>query len=86
MESLSWLSGDELVAGCRDDHAIKVVDIEKSFVIKQSIQTDYKTPCSLDTAQDSLVLAGCEDCVIRLWDLRSNEKGKYFRHSYSGHS
>ena len=32
-----------LVAGCQD-HAIKLVDIEKSFMVKQSIMLEHKTP------------------------------------------
>jgi len=46
---MEWLDGDSLVAGC-GDHALKVIDIEKSYLVKQSIMTEYKVPTCLDTA------------------------------------
>ena len=32
---------------------------------------DYKVPTCLDTSQEHLIITGCEDGVIRLWDTRS---------------
>ena len=86
--SLDWLNGDNLVAGCQLDHAIKVVDVEKSFLVKQSLLTDHKVPTCLTTAQDHLVLAGSEDSVVRLFDARTGDKraAQQLTHSYKGHS
>jgi WD40 repeat protein len=69
---ITWLDSDTLVAGCLD-HAIKIVDIEKTFLIKQSIMTDYKVPTCIDSSE-KLVLVGCEDAVLRLYDTRSGSK------------
>jgi WD40 repeat protein len=69
---IAWLDSDTLVAGCQD-HAIKLVDLEKTFLIKQSILTDYKLPTSMDTF-GSKILAGCEDASVRLYDTRSGSK------------
>lgn len=88
VHSLCWLDGDNLVAGC-GDHAIKLVDIEKSFVIKQSILTDNKVPTCIDTAQDNLILSGSEDGVIRLWDTRLGSASKSTKHlsaQFSSHT
>lgn len=88
VHSLGWLDGDNLVAGC-GDHAIKVVDIEKSFVVKQSILTDNKVPTCLDTAQDNLILTGSEDGVIRLWDTRvgsASKSSKQLAAQFSSHN
>jgi WD40 repeat protein len=73
VESLGWMNDEVLVAGCRD-HAIKLVDINKSFLVKQSLITESKVPTCLDTDLDSLILAGSEDGVVRLFDIRANEK------------
>jgi WD40 repeat protein len=70
---ITWLDSDTLVAGCQD-HAIKLVDLEKTFLIKQSIMTDYKLPTCIDSSGANLVIAGCEDSVIRLYDTRSGSK------------
>ena len=59
------------MAGCQD-HAIKLIDIEKSYLIKQSIMTDHKVPTCMDTGAESLILTGCEDSIIRLYDTRAN--------------
>jgi len=88
VHSLTWLDGDNLIAGC-GDHAIKIIDIEKSFVIKQSILTDNKVPTCIDTAQDNLILSGSEDGVVRLWDTRAGEASKSNKHlaaQFSSHS
>lgn len=87
MDSLAWLDGDNLVAGCRD-HAIKIIDVEKSYVTKQSIQTEHKVPTSIDTSQDHLILTGSEDAIIRLWDCRTGENrpNKQLVHQYEGHN
>ena len=88
MNTLNWLNGETLVAGCSRDHAIKLVDVEKSHLIKQSILTEHKVPTCLDTAQDFLALTGSEDSVIRLWDTRTGEQrpAKQMSHTYKGHS
>lgn len=64
------MDSDTLVAGC-NDHAIKLIDLEKTFLIKQSIMTDYKTPTCMDSSSN-LVLIGCEDSTLRLYDTRSS--------------
>ena len=86
MNSLSWLDGDTLVAGC-EDHSIKLVDIEKSYIIKQSILTSHKVPTCMDTSSRNLILTGSEDSTIRLWDCRtgSERPAKQMLHSYQGH-
>lgn len=88
VNALSWINGENLVAGCATDHAIKIIDIEKSYLIKQSINTDYKVPTCLDTAQDHLILQGSEDSVIRLWDTRAGDQksAKLINHKFKGHS
>jgi WD40 repeat protein len=70
VESLEWLDGDTLIAGCQD-HALKLIDIEKSYVIKQSILTSHKVPSCMDTANGNLILMGSEDACIRLFDTRA---------------
>ena len=72
VSALSWLNGETLVAGCAEDHAIKLVDVDNAGVIKQSILTDYKSPLTIDSSQDSLILAGCEDGIVRLFDTRAS--------------
>jgi WD40 repeat protein len=63
------------------------VDIEKSFVVKQSIMLDHKTPTCLDTGSNNLILAGCEDSVIRLFDTRVNGTTKaQMKNQYEAHS
>ena len=74
------------MAGCQD-HAIKLVDIEKSFVVKQSIMLDHKTPTCIDTGNDNIILAGCEDSIIRLFDTRVNgTKKAQLKNQYEAHS
>jgi len=87
VSSLTWLDGDSLVAGC-GDHAIKIIDVENAYVIKQSILTDNKLPTCMDTAFGNLILAGCEDGVVRLFDTRvgsSSTKGKQLAASFASH-
>jgi WD40 repeat protein len=82
---LSWMNEETLVAGC-EDHAIKLVDVEKSQHVTQSILTDSKVPTCIDTDFNNLVLSGCEDGVIRLWDVRASEKKqKLLQNSFKGH-
>ena len=86
VESLSWLDGDTLIAGCQD-HALKLVDVEKSYVVKQSIITHHKVPTCLDTSGGNLILTGCEDATIRLWDARQGQNAaKQIVNEYNGHS
>ena len=86
VHSLAWLDSDTLVAGCQD-HAIKLVDIEKSFMVKQSIMLEHKTPTCMDTGSENLILAGCEDSVIRLFDTRvSGSQKAQLKNSYEAHS
>lgn len=84
VESLTWLNGETLVAGCQD-HAIKLIDAEKSYIVKQSILTQHKVPTCIDTAQDNLVLMGSEDAILRLWDIR-DKSGKQVLNEYKSHS
>lgn len=35
VSALTWLNGETLVAGCSEDHAIKLVDVDNAGVIKQ---------------------------------------------------
>lgn len=84
VESLTWFNGDTLVAGCQD-HAIKLIDAEKSYTVKQSILTQHKVATCMDTAQDNLVLMGSEDATIRLWDIR-DKSGKGIVNEYKSHT
>lgn len=63
------MNASTFVAGC-SDQALKIVDVENNYVVKQSIIMNYKVPTCLDTSQDSLILTGSEDGIIRLWDIR----------------
>lgn len=69
---MGWINGGTFVAGC-NDQALKIIDVENNYLIKQSILTNYKVPTCLDTSQDNLILTGCEDGIIRLWDIRSGQ-------------
>lgn len=64
------------MAGCSEDHAIKIIDVENAGVIKQSIMTDYKSPLTIDSSQDNLILAGCEDGIVRLYDTRASKQNQ----------
>ena len=70
---MKWMNGTELVAGCYDDRALKMIDTETG-TIKVSVLTDHSVPICLDTAMDKLVLTGCEDGQLRLYDLRAGKK------------
>ena len=83
---INWLNGDNLVAGCMD-HAIKIVDVENSHSVKQSILMEHKVATCMDTSQDYLVLTGSEDSQIRLWDTRSGSQkpARRLANTYQGH-
>ena len=78
------MDGETLVAGC-EDHALKVVDVEKSYIVKQSVLTQHKVPTCIDTAHGNLILSGSEDAVIRLWDLRQERIARKLP-VFDGHS
>lgn len=87
ISTLTWLDDITLVAGCHE-HAIKLVDIEKSYIVKQSILTQHKVPTCIDTSGTNLLLSGSEDSIIRLWDIRtgSDKPVKQLASQYEGHS
>ena len=87
VNSLAWLDGETLIAGC-EEHAIKLVDIEKSYIVKQSVLTQHKVPTCIDTSSSNLILTGSEDAIIRLWDVRTGENKpvKQLAGQYEGHS
>ena len=84
MASLAWLDGQSLVAGCVDDHALKVLDVETGQ-IAATVLTDYKAPLTIDSTQGNLIVAGCEDAILRLFDVRANVKVKQLSKCYDGH-
>ena len=80
------MDNETLVAGCLD-HALKVVDTVKGNVVKQSILTVHKVATCMDCAQSNLILTGCEDAVIRLWDTRQGDRAaRSVTGTYSAHS
>ena len=83
VSTLAWLDQSNLVAGC-ECHALKIIDIEKSYVVKQSILTNHKVAQCLDTSQANLILTGNEDSCIRMWDQR-NSSSRESTKIYSGH-
>ena len=71
---MSWASQAVLVAGCTD-HQLRVFDMERQQV-QASIFTNHKVATTIDSnfANDNqLVLAGHEDGVVRLYDLRQTQ-------------
>ena len=83
--SLAWLDGQSLVAGCVNDHALKVLDAETAQ-ISATVLTDYKAPLAIDATQGNLIVAGCEDAILRLFDVRANTKVRSINKTYDGHS
>jgi WD40 repeat protein len=39
----------------------------------------------MDSAQESTLITGHEDAVVRLWDVRSGASEKTFKAQYEGH-
>ena len=69
------------------DHQIKIVNVDTKK-IEEIIFTNHKVPTSIDSIQDSLILTGHEDSLIRLWDIRVSSAGsseKKFKSQYEGH-
>ena len=71
VQSMTWASQSVLAAGCTD-HQLRIFDMERQQV-QASIFTNHKVATCLDSnfANDNqLVLAGHEDGIVRLYDLR----------------
>ena len=68
---MSWASQSVLIAGCTD-HQIRVFDMER-MQAQASVFTNHKVATAIDSnfANDAqLVLAGQEDGLVKLYDLR----------------
>ena len=74
---MKWLNPTHILAGCFD-HSLKLINVEKNL-IEEIMLTNYKVPTAIDAIQDNVVLTGHEDCVVRLWDLRSTNMEKKFK-------
>jgi WD40 repeat protein len=84
--SLHWSSPSRIYVGGQD-HQIKIVNVDTKK-IEEIIFTNHKVPTSIDSIQDSLILTGHEDSLIRLWDIRVSSAGsseKKFKSQYEGH-
>jgi WD40 repeat protein len=65
-----WPSEDTLMAGCAD-HQLKVFDMVKQQVV-DNVFTNHKVITCLDATPGNLsALAGHEDGVVKLYDLRA---------------
>ena len=47
--------------------------------------TQHKVPTCIDSVQDSTLITGHEDSVIRLWDVRSGMSERTFKSQYESH-
>ncbi len=47
--------------------------------------TSFKVPTCIDSSQESTLISGHEDAVVRLWDVRSGSAEKSFKTEYEGH-
>jgi WD40 repeat protein len=65
---MKWSTVDSIVCG-GNDHQIKIMDVTKQAV-QESIFTQHKTMTAVDTS-GMMVLAGMEDGLIKVFDLRS---------------
>ena len=71
---MSWASQSVLIAGCTD-HQLRVFDMERQQV-QASIFTNHKVATTIDSNfvnDNQLVLAGHEDGMVRLYDLRQTQ-------------
>jgi WD40 repeat protein len=65
---MNWINNSEIVTGGYD-HAIRVFNVDKEEH-SHSVFTNNKGVTCIDSIKDN-ILAGSEDHVIRLWDIRS---------------
>ena len=71
VQSMAWASQAVLIAGCTD-HQVRVFDMDRQQV-QASVFTNHKVATCLDAnfiGENQLVLAGHEDGMVRVYDLR----------------
>lgn len=83
ISSLKWSGPNKIFAGCQD-HNLKVINVEKQQV-EEVLFTQHKVPTCLDSSQESTLITGHEDGVVRLWDVRSSASEKTFKAQYDSH-
>jgi WD40 repeat protein len=80
--SIHWSTVDSIVCG-GNDHQIKVMDVNKQAV-QESIFTQHKTMTAVDTSA-MMVLAGMEDGIVKVFDLRSQSTKAQSVMEFSAH-
>ena len=66
------------------DHTLKLVNIEKQQV-EEILFTSHKVPTCIDSSNESTLITGHEDAVVRLWDVRSGVSERTFKSQYESH-
>ena len=66
---MKWINNSEIVTGGYD-HAIRVFNVDREE-LAINIFTNNKAVTCVDSIKDN-ILVGCEDHIVRLWDIRSN--------------
>ncbi len=71
--SLAFSSDGTRVVGGGNDGGIHVVNLERKTtrVVEDAHDEDVNTVCFLFPEQDSLLLSGSDDGLVKLWDLRA---------------
>ena len=80
---MKWSGPSKIFAGCLD-HSIKLINVDRSQV-EEVLFTSHKVPTCMDTSQESTLITGHEDAVVRLWDVRSGTSEKTFKSQYESH-